>query len=189
MAIAGPNYAGTAANDASHGTAAWTSPTNAQGAPDGSFATVTSTFNKEDTVQLVVGGTPTGTNKSTGAVLPGTLQFVSYGGAADLWGTTLTPAQVNASNFGFVYAITDGTSITNFLSVSNYGFALPASATVQGVQVEVDVDNNGGALATQVDAIRITVTYAVAGKTHKTIAVGNVNLGYVNNPRIEGGVL
>lgn len=195
MATAGPNYAGTAANDASHGAQAWTNPTNAQGAPDGSYATQPSTQNKEDTIRLVVAGTPTGTNKSTGASLPTTLQFVSYGGAADLWGTTLTPAQVNASTFGMVYAITDGAITTsNYLKLTNYGFSIPTTATINGVQVEVDVINDvSSTLSTEVDAVRITVTYTPAaaggGKPHHVIAVGNVNLGYVKNSRVEGGLL
>lgn len=37
----------------------------------------------------------------------------TYGGAADLWGTTLTPAQVNAANFGV------GLQVYNVIGVSN----------------------------------------------------------------------
>jgi len=35
--------------------------------------------------------------------------IVSYGGATDLWGTNLTPAQINASGFGAAIAATDST--------------------------------------------------------------------------------
>ncbi len=59
----------------------------------------------ENIVKLVVGGTVSGTNKSTGATPNGT--YFVYGGASDLWGLTPTYTQVNASNFGAVISYTD----------------------------------------------------------------------------------
>lgn len=44
-------------------------------------------------------GTTNSNNKSIGAVWSTTESYVSYGGAADLWGLTLTPDEVNASTF------------------------------------------------------------------------------------------
>lgn len=45
-------------------------------------------------------GTKIGNNKATATAWPGTATVASYGGAADAWGATLTPAIVNASTFG-----------------------------------------------------------------------------------------
>lgn len=41
-----------------------------------------------------------GSNKALGGTWPISPTFVSYGGAADLWGASLTPAIVNGSGFG-----------------------------------------------------------------------------------------
>lgn len=46
-------------------------------------------------------GSDVGSDKSTGVNWAGASQLDSYGGAADLWGTTWTPAEINASTFGF----------------------------------------------------------------------------------------
>src|SRR5215472_5533700 len=53
----------------------------------------------EGFVKLIKGGSATGNNKSTFAFLS-TPITVSYGGSTDLWGTTLAPSDINASNFG-----------------------------------------------------------------------------------------
>jgi len=54
----------------------------------------------EGFVKLIKGGSATGNNKSTFAFLTTTPTTVSYGGSTDLWGATLAPSDVNASNFG-----------------------------------------------------------------------------------------
>lgn len=52
-------------------------------------------------VQLLKAGSPVGTDKGTDTFIGGTsFQTRNYGGAADLWGTTWTAAEINASGFG-----------------------------------------------------------------------------------------
>lgn len=58
---------------------------------------------QDSEVKLIKAGSPVGTNKAAYAY-PGSLGWQSYGGAEDLWGTTLTPAEVNASNFGVTFS-------------------------------------------------------------------------------------
>ncbi len=52
------------------------------------------------TVQLIVGGTPSGDDKGLAAFWPTTDAVRVYGAASDLWGLSLTEADVNASSFG-----------------------------------------------------------------------------------------
>ena len=55
----------------------------------------------DSSVRLIKGGTPTGDNKADGVNdWPTADAYKTYGGSADLWGSTLTPADVNASGFG-----------------------------------------------------------------------------------------
>lgn len=56
-------------------------------------------------VQLMKAGATTGANKmDTSTDWPTIDTYVSYGSPTDLWGTTWTPAEVNASGFGAAFA-------------------------------------------------------------------------------------
>ena len=64
---------------------------------------------KDNNVQLLKGGVATGNNKAGNTtwatVGPGGKGTnITYGANNDLWGTTLTPADVNASNFGLRFS-------------------------------------------------------------------------------------
>jgi len=51
-------------------------------------------------VRLIKNGIIVGTNKPKSGKWPTTDTYFTYGSNSDLWGTTLTPADVNSSNFG-----------------------------------------------------------------------------------------
>lgn len=59
----------------------------------------------DNAVKLVKGGTVTGDNKA-GQTWSKTQSIQTYGSGNDLWGTALTPADVNASNFGVAISAT-----------------------------------------------------------------------------------
>ena len=55
----------------------------------------------DNTVQLIVGGIATGNNSPLGGTWPNTETPANYGATNSIWGlASLTPSQVNASNFG-----------------------------------------------------------------------------------------
>lgn len=58
----------------------------------------------DQVVQLVKANAVTGDNKATTTAYTTAWVDAGYGGAADLWGTTWTPAEVNANNFGVAFA-------------------------------------------------------------------------------------
>lgn len=60
------------------------------------------------TVQLYVAGAQAGTAKNPAQGLTTSDAEYTFGSASDLWGTTFTPSQVNASNFGFAISCTGG---------------------------------------------------------------------------------
>ena len=62
---------------------------------------------KDLTVQLIVDGTATGDNKASAIFWPTSATNIDYGGATDDWGTSLTEAQANASNFGIKIIVED----------------------------------------------------------------------------------
>ncbi len=61
---------------------------------------------QDHTVQLIKGGTRSGDNKAdTVTNWPSADTITVYGGASDMWSLTLTPADVNASNFGVAFRV------------------------------------------------------------------------------------
>ncbi|MCD6019292.1 MAG: hypothetical protein K0S53_2413 [Bacteroidetes bacterium] len=83
---------------------------------------------KDNTVKIVKNGVILGSEHASGANWPGSDSYISYGGPGDLWGTTWTPADINASDFGVAYSI----------SCLNSGLAgLFLSAELDHVQVTV----------------------------------------------------
>ena len=69
----------------------------------------------DSVVELVVGGSLSGTNKATSTAWTASDTSVTYGSSTDLWGNALTAAQVNASNFGVVVsaAVSNGSAGTS----------------------------------------------------------------------------
>jgi hypothetical protein len=65
-------------------------------------------------VLLLKAGVPSGSDKAnTGATWPTSTITPQYGGSTDLWGTTWTPAQINASNFGVRLRVTNSNSASS----------------------------------------------------------------------------
>jgi hypothetical protein len=60
---------------------------------------------KDYRVRLIKGGSiVTASNKASASGWSGSETTATYGGSSDLWGTTWTPADINAGNFGFAFS-------------------------------------------------------------------------------------
>ena len=62
--------------------------------------------------RLVKAGTPVGDDRSLGGTWPTTDAFQTYGGPTDLWGTTWTPAEINAAGFGAALSVSAVLAVT-----------------------------------------------------------------------------
>ena len=58
-------------------------------------------------LHLLKGGAMVGANHAVSTKWPTTLTIANYGGAADLWGTTWTPAEINSPTFGLSLSATN----------------------------------------------------------------------------------
>jgi hypothetical protein len=100
---------------------------------------------QDQVVELLKAGTAVGSNKATfqavtsGSTVASTQALRTYGGSNDLWGTTWTPAQVNASNFGLSFtaaaqAFSTGGMAIDYIRITVYyeysGFVIPTDAVV-----------------------------------------------------------
>jgi hypothetical protein len=74
---------------------------------------------EDNGVMLLRGGSYVGANRAAyGVNWPTTDTYATYGGSADLWGTTWTPADINSANFGVALACisyTCGSAMTSFI--------------------------------------------------------------------------
>ncbi len=71
----------------------------------------------ENNIQLMVLGSEVGNNKSTGAGIPTTKGFATYGSSSDLWGIALTPSMISDPGFGVSFKISRSSSQTTTTSV------------------------------------------------------------------------
>jgi hypothetical protein len=72
---------------------------------------------RDQTVQLLDAGAGTGSNKAGSSTWGTSDSTITYGSSSDLWGTTWTPAQINASNFGLHFQARNTTSSTTTATV------------------------------------------------------------------------
>ena len=170
-------YIGSASNDASGGSQAWSNPTNAVGSNNTTYASG-KVANGSDigaylNAQIVKGGSRTGDIKD---VSPESKATKTYGGASDLWGVSLSDSDVNASNFGVSFQGVDELT-TNYLVGTSFGFGIPEGATVNGIKIDVVCEKYYHALtgtAIRVYSALMTVYYTEStggsGKAMRTFA-------------------
>ena len=79
----------------------------------------------DNAVRIVKGGTIGSTDRSNGTAWTTTLAYLSHGGAADLWGESWTPDDINASDFGVA------------ISARESGGASPSTAQINAVRITV----------------------------------------------------
>lgn len=127
---------GTIVDDSSVGTVAWSDPTNVQ-VLDGNFAVQNFSPPDTDTLQnfskLVVADAITG--DSVALVFNLGIGYNTAGSFNEMWGLALTPAIVNASDFGYAVSLRSTPRIGHALKCTNFGFSVPDDAIITGVTV------------------------------------------------------
>jgi hypothetical protein len=121
----------------------------------------------DKTVKLVKGGVVSGNNNGALAQEWSTFTTVGYGSSSDLWGLTLTPADVNGATFGVVVSATSTTPASARLdsvkiTVYYQPLANVAVAGAAGSRLDV-IDTSGAVAATVATAADTLSTYAAFG--------------------------
>ena len=108
----------------------------------------TSPLLRDNQVSLVKGGSIQATNKAvTGTNWSGTLADATYGGATDLWGTTWTAADINASNFGIVLSAINSNTGSARTAAVDY-MRITVTYTIPGTLNWYTVSSGGSVIAT-----------------------------------------
>ena len=113
----------------------------------------------DNSIKLIKGGAIVGTeHAATGVAWPTSLGAATYGNSSDLWGTTLTPADVNASNFGVAISTK---LVAQILSVAFSAHIDQVTVTVysQGILLPLELQN----FTAQPSQQGNTLTWSVAG--------------------------
>lgn len=156
-------FPGTTINDATVGTIDWTTPDNAK-VLDSIYTScpvrVSGPVNF-NSIKLFKAGAVTGNDKSPGTNVTSIATPQQWGSASDLWGATLTPADVNATNFGVGLSIVGNGGTGKYIFVSNFGFSIPTDATINGVLANYDYTDPAGTYL--LDAVSIKVFYTLSG--------------------------
>lgn len=115
--------------------------------------------------RLLKADTLTGTAKTNNPDLTTTNTYYSFGANNDLWGATLSAADVNDDGFGVGFAFVGAGNVNNYstyyLCAEHFDFAIPAGATINGIIAECEAaySTDGTSQFVIVDHIRITVYY------------------------------
>jgi hypothetical protein len=166
VASQGPNNGGSASSNPAD--LSWDAdPADAIGEDDTYAFIARNNVFRDTTVRLLYSGSPTGDNKAAASNIdpPDPALYRQYGGAADGWNASLTPAIVNHSTFGLLVQWTDNSdeSLTDELLITNFGFTVPGTATINGVLAETRLGpNNVGDFYPGIDNVRMTVHYTEA---------------------------
>lgn len=111
-------------------------------------------------------GTEQGDNKAkTGVDWPSSDTYVSYGGASDMWGVTLSPAEVNATNFGVSISAT-------YIGEEGEASILEVDHVRITVYYTLPVNINIGDVFKGVTEVKINI-----GDSWKTVVKVQVNIG------------
>jgi hypothetical protein len=107
----------------------------------------TSSYNLNDAdLYLLKGGTISGNDKATTTDWPSSFGTATYGGSSDLWGTTWTPAEINASNFGVALSVYDQsystrTATVDYMQIS-VTYTVPTPLPIQMASFAANVVRN-----------------------------------------------
>ena len=142
---------------------------------------------RDYSVKLVKGGVPVGSNYASSQEYPLIDAYRTYGSSNDLWGTTWTPSDFNASNFGValvthrpMFALIDQTARVDHIRVTvaynNVTVIYPNGGEVfaggSTQSVSWSTDNTDG------DPISVTLEYSLNnGLNYTTIASGLPGIG------------
>lgn len=150
-------------------------------------------------VRLIKSGAITGANKARAAssYWGTTDAYITYGASNNLWSTTWTTSNINASGFGLavaaqsngsataridhiritVYYTTSGGSQSNYLKATNFGFTAPGTATINGVKVEINKKADNAANVTDT-VVKLVKGGTVGGNDKSSATPWNTSFGY-----------
>lgn len=136
---------------------------------------------RDVSVEMIKAGAIVGSNYAIAADWPNAFGVQTYGSPTDLWGTTWTPAQINANNFGVNLSVrAEGSSRdarVNYIRITVYYTAPPtitsftATSACSGTTPTVTINGTNFTGATAVTFNGMSATFTVVSATQITAAL------------------
>lgn len=106
-----------------------------------------------------------GSDLGDNSQLPTSETQKEFGGALNVWGATLTSEIINDSSFGVTLAYASTASAFYGITCTNFGFAIPTGATINGVLCQVSDYYVSSRVAKTIylDYVRLIVYYTEGG--------------------------
>lgn len=122
-------------------------------------------------LNLLKGGVIVGTDKAVTTDWPTTMTPTTYGGVADLWGTTWTPADINASNFGVSLSVLNQSGFSNRTASVDY-IQITVTYTLLQPDLAITKSNTVGGVAGLGGSFNWQLLVSNTGNASSTFAVG-----------------
>lgn len=117
---------------------------------------------RDSVLSLIKGGVITGSNfAATGTDWPGGEAAANYGGIANLWGTTWTPAEINAANFGVAFSATSTNNRTASVDYIQITITYTLPATTTALTSDIDPSTAGQTVTFTATVLPATATGTV----------------------------
>lgn len=138
------DYIGSVAVDSSSGTKSWSNISNFIGNTPTTFSSAIVSDGADISAELEIwilkNGNRTGNSKT---VYPDSKTTSVFGSSSDLWGASLTPSDVNNTNFGISIQGSDvGGYTTYYLNGYNLGFNIDTEKEIKGIEISLIHEKN-----------------------------------------------
>lgn len=124
---------------------------------------------RDAAMRLVKAGVIGTTDRSTATTYTTADVIEAHGGAADLWGTTWTPAEINAANFGAAFAATKPSSAGATHTIRVDHIPITITFTITGLD-HIRIEHSGNGLTCTPSAITVKACVDAACTTLSTSA-------------------
>lgn len=140
----------------------------------------------DNSVYLLVAGTPSGTNKSSSSSWPTSDSYITYGGPTDQWGMSLTYENINSATFG---AGLSASRTNGNLRVDHFRMTVYTTSTLPIVLLQFNAEQSGNEVeiswvtATEQNNDHFVVERTADGTTFETVGTveGSGNSSYAHS--------
>ncbi|UAY52835.1 hypothetical protein [Ferruginibacter albus] len=140
----------------------------------GRFGSSSSSGIIDNSIKLIKAGSIVGSSLASTSTWSTSEAVATYGGATNLWGNTLTPADINSSNFGVALSVKTNSSSNRTASVDYMTIAVTYSGTYKSQFISMDA---GSSAWCQGETRTVSITVKNNGTLTWTTGWPQINLG------------
>lgn len=113
---------------------------------------------------------------SQGPLNPGSTGNTDYPGTSTAWNNTSRITTSNGSKASAT-GLSNG-EVSDYLTATNFGFTIPAGATITGIKVDIERDDNSGSSGLKDNEVKIIKANSITGTDHASNSTWPNNAAY-----------